>query len=358
MRLAFYAPMKSPDHPVPSGDRNIARALMAALTHMGADLTLASRLRCRDGRGDVAQQRILVEEAQAEISRLITLGQTEKWRAWVTYHNYYKAPDLIGPLVAKNLGIPYCQVESTRAKKRLVGGWSDFAERAEAATDAAAAVFYFTTRDAQSLQRDAPAGQHLIHLRPFLNMATLPPASDLNGPMLSVGMMRPGDKTASYQIIADTLALMPQQSWQLNIAGDGPAQQDVTRMMSPFGAQVKQLGRLDQKALQDIYAKASLMFWPGVNEAFGMVFLEAQAAGVPIVAQDRPGMNEVLAPGAYPKPEDGPEALIKSLRSLLDNPEHHRRQSLIAREFIAKNHLLPNAAQTLASGLAEVGVKL
>ncbi len=28
MRVAFYAPLKWPDHPVPSGDRQIARALL------------------------------------------------------------------------------------------------------------------------------------------------------------------------------------------------------------------------------------------------------------------------------------------------------------------------------------------
>ena len=31
MRLAFYAPLKPPDHPVPSGDRRMAQLLMAAL---------------------------------------------------------------------------------------------------------------------------------------------------------------------------------------------------------------------------------------------------------------------------------------------------------------------------------------
>jgi hypothetical protein len=31
MRIAFYAPLKSPDHPVPSGDRLLARLLVDAL---------------------------------------------------------------------------------------------------------------------------------------------------------------------------------------------------------------------------------------------------------------------------------------------------------------------------------------
>ena len=45
MRIAFYAPLKSPDHPVPSGDRQMARLLVAALRHAGHDVEIASELR-------------------------------------------------------------------------------------------------------------------------------------------------------------------------------------------------------------------------------------------------------------------------------------------------------------------------
>jgi hypothetical protein len=45
MRIAFYAPMKPPDHPVPSGDRRMSRLLIAALGRAGHEVELASRLR-------------------------------------------------------------------------------------------------------------------------------------------------------------------------------------------------------------------------------------------------------------------------------------------------------------------------
>jgi hypothetical protein len=35
MRIAFYAPMKPPDHPQPSGDRRMANLLMQALRLAG-----------------------------------------------------------------------------------------------------------------------------------------------------------------------------------------------------------------------------------------------------------------------------------------------------------------------------------
>ncbi|MFK7836273.1 MAG: glycosyltransferase family 4 protein [Sulfitobacter sp.] len=357
MQLAFYAPMKPPDHPVPSGERTIARSLIAALELAGIEVALASTMRSRDGAGDTAKQTALTEAAATEITRLIPQGRAQDWQAWITYHNYYKAPDLIGPTVAAALGIPYLQVESTRAKKRLTGAWASFAAHAEAATDAAQVVFYFTERDAETLWRDAPADQHLHHLRPFLGRDTLPGASTLNGPMLSVGMMRTGDKLASYGIIADTLALLPPQSWHLNIAGDGPARGAVETLMAPFGDQVTFLGQLDAETLQAHYKTASLMLWPGVNEALGLAYLEAQAAGVPVVAQDRPGMREVLAPGNHPDPLDGPQALVRHITQLLHSHDERDIRGKAARRFVAAGHLLPSAAATLVEGLATTGVR-
>ncbi|MEL7173698.1 MAG: hypothetical protein AAFN05_12140, partial [Pseudomonadota bacterium] len=61
--VAFYAPMKAPDHPVPSGDREIARHLFAALTAAGAQPVLASSLRVLDLKGDAAVQAQLEEAA-------------------------------------------------------------------------------------------------------------------------------------------------------------------------------------------------------------------------------------------------------------------------------------------------------
>ena len=51
MRVAFYAPMKPPDHPLPSGDRRMARAFMDLLASLGHEVELASRFRSYDRRG-------------------------------------------------------------------------------------------------------------------------------------------------------------------------------------------------------------------------------------------------------------------------------------------------------------------
>lgn len=354
MTIAFYAPLKSPKHPVPSGDRAMARAILAALEHGGFDVSLVSELRIYDKFGDVGEQARLASAAKLEVARLLADPAASLWRAWVTYHNYYKAPDLIGPAVCEGLGIPYFQVESTRARKRLSGPWAKFAHAAEAASDAAHTIFYVTQRDAETLRRDAPDGQNLIHLPPFLARAKMPPESTRTGPMLSVGMMRPGDKLASYRLIADALAHLPQGlDWALEIAGDGPVRADVADIMSPFQKRVTLLGALDAEPLEKAYAQASLFFWPGVNEAFGLVYLEAQAAGLPVVAQDRPGVCDVVY-GRHPDPQEGPKAMAHQIAHLLSNDIERNQTGRAARNMVVSRHLIGAAAAKLKSVLGPV----
>ena len=99
------------------------------------------------------------------------------------------------------------------------------------------------------------------------------------------------------------------------------------------------------------FAGTALMFWPGVNEAIGLIYLEAQAAGVPVLAQDRPGLSDVIAPCLHrPAVEGGPEALAQTMRDLLDTPPPPER----LRAQIAARHLLPSAADTLRAALLPV----
>ncbi|WP_300058751.1 glycosyltransferase family 4 protein [uncultured Roseobacter sp.] len=352
--VAFYAPMKAPTHPVPSGDRTMARAILKALDHGGLGWDLVSTLQTRDKAGDTTTQNRLIAAAETEAAQLIARGRRAGWRLWLTYHSYYKVPDLLGPPVAAALGIPYVQIEATRARKRLTGPWAAFAATAEAASDAAAVIFHLTERDAEALHAYAPPGQRILHLRPFLAQEELPQAGPRTGPMLSVGMLRHGDKFASYELIADTLKLLTVPDWRLVIAGDGPALDAVASIMHGFGDRVVLRGSLDAPEMQRAYRAASLLFWPGVNEAFGMTYLEAQAAGLPVVAQDRPGVRDVLPPGPHPAPGDGPAALAAALHHLLTNPAERLARGDAARAHVAARHLLPAASATLCGTIAEL----
>ncbi|MEM9643126.1 MAG: glycosyltransferase family 4 protein [Pseudomonadota bacterium] len=346
-RFAFYAPMKPPTSPTPSGDREMARNLMRAIAAEGDPVDLVSELRIYDKTGDTAVQQSLQLAAQTEAQRL-TDEMPEDTALWVTYHNYYKAPDLIGPVVCAARRIPYVQMESTRASSRLNGPWADFAKAAHDACDAANVIFYHTANDLITLKRDRYAQQALVELPPFLPLADLPPQSLTKGPMLAVGMMRHGDKLASYQLLADALSLLS-GDWRLHIAGDGPARPDVEAQMAPFGDKVTFLGQLDRDSLTRVYQNSGLLVWPGVNEAYGMIYLEAQAAGLPVVAQDRSGVRDVLAPFEYPAVAQGARGLARCIQQLLHNSADRKNLGQLARKHVADRHLMPAATHTFWS---------
>lgn len=349
-RVAFYAPMKAPDSLIPSGDREMARNLMTAIKADVHQVHLASRLRIYDKSGNHDIQASFLRDSRAEAEKLISNLPSDT-DLWVTYHNYYKAPDLLGPVVCKARGLPYVQLESTRATSRLTGPWSKFAKAAHDACDAAQVIFYHTANDLITLERERFRNQELVELPPFLPITDLPPRSSCTGPLLAVGMMRHGDKLESYRILADVLALV-RGDWSLNIIGDGPARGEIQALMAPFGNRVKFMGQLSREKTCNAYTNASMLVWPGVNEAYGMVYLEAQAAGLPVVAQNRPGVRDVLAKADHPFPEQGPRALAFRIDSLLANPNQRRSEGASARAFVADRHLLPFATNRFWTGVA------
>lgn len=351
--IAFYAPMKPPDDPVPSGDRTMARALVAALEGAGlGEVHLASRLRSRDGAGEAAVQDGIIEEAEREIERLLAGPRPD---LWLTYHTYYKAPDLLGPRLSRQWGIPYAIVEGTRASSRLQGPYARFAKAAETACDAANVIFYLTEYDREALERDRVPGQRLARLRPFLAMESLPTwqprlHSD-TFQLLACAMFRAGDKLASYKTLAEAVALVQSQAWSLNIVGDGPARGKVEALFSQFADKTTFVGALDQDGVASQFRQGDLLVWPGVGEAFGMVYLEAQAQGCPVLAEDRPGVRDVVRDG-WLVPANDPPAYAKAIDALLSDVDGRLAAGRKGRDRIAAEHLLPAARAALAAELA------
>ena len=155
MRIAFYAPLKSPDHPVPSGDRQIARALLRALDDAHHDTLIASRLRSFDKHGDAHRQARLQRIGARMAARIV-----RRWRTttpppevWLTYHVYHKAPDLIGPVVSRELGIPYVAVEASVTPRQREGPWARGHALAIDAIRRADTIICINPRDVNALRR-------------------------------------------------------------------------------------------------------------------------------------------------------------------------------------------------------------
>ncbi|MDB5591784.1 glycosyltransferase family 4 protein [Enterovirga sp.] len=362
---AFYAPLKSPDHPSPSGDRTMARLLLAALGEAGFAPATASRLRTHEPTGDPARQEALRQAGVAEAARLVATfaatPEAARPRLWFTYHCYYKAPDWIGPAVSRALGIPYCVAEGSRAAKRAGGPWALGHAGAEAALDAADTLFAMTGHDREALARGLRAGQRLLDLPPFLDAAAWPeiPAPEPRSPgpvrLLAVAMMRPGDKLASFRILAEALSCLPAgtPAWTLDLVGDGPARPDVRQLFAPFAAAVTWHGLVpDRDRLAVLYATSDLLVWPAVNEAYGMALLEAQVMGCPVLAGRSGGVADAVRDGEtgiLVAPGD-PSAFAEALGRCLRDPGELRRLGTRARSFVRRDRNLGGAATILREG--------
>jgi glycosyltransferase involved in cell wall biosynthesis len=76
----------------------------------------------------------------------------------------------------------------------------------------------------------------------------------------------------------------------LRIVGDGPSRGDLERRA---GTHVEFLGRLSDEQVRDQYRQAAAVLLPGVED-FGIVPVEAQACGRPVVAVGRGGVLETV----------------------------------------------------------------
>ncbi|WP_374378102.1 glycosyltransferase family 4 protein [Dongia sp.] len=319
MKIAFYAPLKAPDHPDPSGDRTVGRLLLAALRRAGMKPVIASRFRARLLGDSEAEQKRMAAKGHVIADKLIAkyrkLPKAERPRVWFTYHLYYKAVDWIGPRVAATLEIPYVVAEASHAPKRATGPFAFSHEAAEAAIRSADAVLCLNPADKECLG-GIVAGKKLIDLPPFLDLKAFL-GGDARGPdrhlgrlklsqhyrldpdmpwLLAVAMMRKGDKLASFVALAEALRHVT-RAYQLLLVGDGPARGEVEAAFAPIAKRVAWLGQKPAGDLPEIYASADLFVWPAINEAFGMALLEAQACGTPVIAGASGGVPAMIADG-------------------------------------------------------------
>ena len=144
----------------------------------------------------------------------------------------------------------------------------------------------------------------------------------------------------SYKRLDSLLVALSQLScsWQLIVVGDGPKRSSfeiLANRLFPKVSSVRFLGRLSETAKLEQIAIADLLVLPSdrSNEAFGIVQLEAMAAGRIALAFDQPrsGMGWVgrLSGLSW---SQSPAGLVEVLQRLADQPQMRNLMSLQARD--------------------------
>lgn len=121
-------------------------------------------------------------------------------------------------------------------------------------------------------------------------------------------------------------------STRLVIAGRGDEAQLLAALSPRIAAQVDLLGQVSEHDKARLLRSVDVYCAPNTGgESFGIILLEAMAAGAPIVASDLPAFQAVLAggEGGLLSPVGDPALLAVALEALLDDPA--RRAEFSAR---------------------------
>jgi glycosyltransferase involved in cell wall biosynthesis len=108
---------------------------------------------------------------------------------------------------------------------------------------------------------------------------------------------------------------------EVRLVGGGPEYPKLAELRRDRGLEgaVRFLGDVSQPDLAREYNRCDLFCLPSVQEGFGIVFLEAMAAGKPIVAARAAAVPEVLPQGVLVEP-DNTDALVEAIWRMYSEP--------------------------------------
>ena len=127
------------------------------------------------------------------------------------------------------------------------------------------------------------------------------------------------------------------------VAGEGPEAGDLKSLAHALGVQdnVRFVGRIPYADLPAFYSAAAMFVLPARQaepdvEGFGIVFLEANACGTPVIGARAGGVPDAIVDGTTGLlvPPDDPEALARAILDLLGNPERAQAMGRAGRQRV------------------------
>ena len=351
MRIAFYAPFKPLDHPTPSGDQMIGRGIYASLRSQGHQVFIVSKLRCRWIYWNPSH----ILQALLEIKKITLRLRREPADCWLTYHCYYKAPDIVGPTVARKLGLPYIIYQGSYATKfrRQFHTVPGFILNKKALLQA---DLHISDRHHNqiNLQRILPP-HRLTYVKPGIEPARFCFDKGSRQKMhkqwqtnrlpviLTAAMFRADVKSKGIAWVIECCGQLRKQGFlfQLVIAGDGPQKKHLHQLARQHLKDgVVFTGAVKPDQMYKIYSGGDIFVFPGFRESLGMVFLEAQSCGLPIVACDNGGIPEVVIHGksGLLSPVTDQEAFTANIKTLLKDKQLRHQMGKYGAYHIRKYH--------------------
>ncbi len=351
MKISFYMPFKPFGHKNPSGDLITGMELHDFLSKKNHEVDIASALRSRW----LYLKPWKFLNVARERDRVISAQKSCPADIWLSYHTYYKAPDLLGPICSSRLSIPYAifqGIYSTKRKRSLKTFPGFLLNRT--ALQAAQVVFTNKKTDEHNLKRLLPE-ERVKYISPglipdqfnFDLVARRALKEQWNvgerRVVMTTAMLRPGVKTTGVIQVIDSCAELRKRGHDLIliVIGDGVNRSLIEQEgREKLSGNILFLGKIPRHELYRYYSAADVFAFPGIEEALGMVYLEAQSAGLPVVAYNNWGAKEAVIhneTGLLSSAEK-PEAFTQDIETLVVDRDRRIKMRDAAKTHIRANH--------------------
>jgi glycosyltransferase involved in cell wall biosynthesis len=158
-------------------------------------------------------------------------------------------------------------------------------------------------------------------------------------------------------MVAHAMSALAWMNWHLIVAGAGPRRQEVEALFCAVpGRPDRHVPVATDGDLIDLLAASDLFIWPSLDEEFSLVAVEAQAAGIGIVAGKSPAMADVVANGRTGMlvKLDNEASFANGVSFLLRHPEFRRTYAQEGPRWAVMNFDLAVVATQLDAALHRI----
>jgi glycosyltransferase involved in cell wall biosynthesis len=140
----------------------------------------------------------------------------------------------------------------------------------------------------------------------------------------------------------------------LVIAGDGKEKDRLQRLArEQLPDRFHFAGEIPRNEMYRYYSACDMFVFPGIRESLGMVFLEAQSCGLPVVAFDNAGVPEAVRDGktGFLVPLYAAKPFADAIERLLKNKDLRRQMGRAAQSHVRQRHDLNKNYQKMEARL-------
>ncbi|MEP7016000.1 MAG: glycosyltransferase family 4 protein [Verrucomicrobiota bacterium] len=183
------------------------------------------------------------------------------------------------------------------------------------------------------------------------------PSSELSSNRLRILFVGRFQEQKNLTFLLKQIARLSAGTFELHLVGDGPQRAHLRSLAQKLDIATKVVwhGWLTRDQLLRVYQSVDCLVNPSLYEGMPNVVLEAMACGLPVIASNVPGNNELVLSGETGLLFDlqQPDSFLGAIDRLLHERSQRLRMGSMAREHVRANYSWRNVAQGLETLVRE-----